>query len=152
MISVGARVGLTGGYELVLDDTRTSNGTRLGVSAPIGVGFSWPIGGQKRGTFEVLVGVLDIGAVMDWRVDDPDGSTESTEDDVDQEAPLELAALVAPSGSIQFGLGRTPLVLALGCAYHPAGRGEADSGLVDDAVRFSATLGLDVPLWRVSSY
>ena len=150
-IELNAFVGIYGGIEtlydrnnqslIITEDYDTQDFT-LGLTAPIGVSFSWSI--KNKASFSLFPYVFDLGAVVAYRFSD------QTESELPE---LSLSNIIAPGMNLSLGIPGTPLVLAGGMQYGPMLREITktdDMGLelkeFVQAYRYFVNLSVDIPL------
>jgi hypothetical protein len=114
MFSFGALAGLYPNYQIgYVGGSPTTKAPAISAFAPIGFDFSWPI--LDNSTFGFFVSGLDLGNLVSARLsssgDDANVKSTSTKITVTQVTALGFYP--------RFGLGRTPLVLALGGSWSP---------------------------------
>lgn len=137
-IAVNAFVGLHGGHEMIKNADNQSALNAFGLTAPIGVAFSWGsrpvqrddgkiIGGKSNGFF---VSFIDLGAVTTLRF----GDTTTT-----RLPTIQLQNIVAPGIFYSHGFGKCPLSLNIGVQYGPRLRD----------IKSTTVTNLDNGYWRV---
>lgn len=147
-IALNAFVGLHGGHETIKNADNGSALNAFGLTAPVGVAFSWgthPVqqpggrikGGKSNGVF---LSLIDIGAVTTLRFGDTTTSRLPT---------IELRNIVAPGIFYSHGFGKCPLSLNVGIQYGPRLRElKSNSATVLDNGywRVGLSLLMDIPL------
>jgi len=131
-----ARVGIAAGLEQARGVPR---GVVVGLHAPVGLDASWPV--WKASTAGVLLQVIDLGTLVGARVAGSAGA------DGARELPeAGFAQVFSPGAAFFLGLGRSPFVLSGGASWTPGVR-PVETGSARSAWRFSAALGIDVPIF-----
>ena len=150
-IELNAFVGVFGGIEtlydrnnqsLIITDDYDAKDFTLGLTAPIGVAFSWSI--KNKASISLFPYVFDLGAVVAYRFSD------QTESELPE---LSLSSIIAPGMNLSLGIPGTPLVLAGGLQYGPMLREitETDDMGLElkesvQAYRYFVNLSVDIPL------
>jgi len=147
-ISLNAFVGLHGGHETIRHADNGDVLNAFGLSAPVGVAFSWGMhpavdangkvrGGKSNGVF---LSLIDIGAVTTLRFGDTTTSRLPT---------IELRNIVAPGIFYSHGFGKCPLSLNVGIQYGPRLRDltSSQATVLDNGYwRVGVSLLMDIPL------
>jgi len=146
-IALNAFVGPHGGHETIQHADNRSALNAFGLSAPVGVAFSWGmhpvqkgdkvIGGKSNGVF---LSLIDIGSVTTLRFGDTTTSRLPT---------VELRNIVAPGIYYSHGFGKCPLSLNIGVQYGPRLREIKSSSatILDNGYwRVGVSLLMDIPL------
>jgi hypothetical protein len=158
-LGLSARVGITAGMENVLgealdgQDSRVPWGATTGLSLPIGLDASIPLG--ESWALGLMLHPIDLGAVATARLG---GTEQIMTGEVSERATLEpkvgFAQVLALGGGIYLGLGRTPLVLQLGASFVPGLRPVITSAGTEPSMetarnvfRVTAGLSVDVPIF-----
>jgi hypothetical protein len=146
---LSAQVGAVAGVERILGlnpDGSTlpqADGFLLGVRMPIGLDASVPLG---SGALGAMLQVFDLGGVASARLSGNAGGAQV-------EPKLGFVQVLEPGLSIYYGLGKSPIVLALSAAFAPAARpvevGAGQSAVTVDhnVVRVGIDLAFDVPVF-----
>lgn len=147
-VSLNAYLGVAGGGEVLLADKALPGG-RIGPFAPIGIeiGRSLP----RSSSVGVFIPVLELGALLDYRVRDGEDTTASDADgtaSVKAAPKIGFAQIVSPGVFAVFGLGKSPLSLGLGGVFTPRLRDVTSGGesVPVAAFRFGAFFAVDIPL------
>jgi hypothetical protein len=146
------------GAFLLLQQSKANNGTwndQFGVTAPIGVAFSW--GAKKWGSFSLFASLFDLGAIVDYqlRQDSVPTSNTSTTPVVKKDYSVKLGQIFSPGGYFVYGFGgNIPLSFGIGAQYGP-GLGKVDvSGATvinGPTWRWNAFLAVDIPFFTLKN-
>ena len=95
-----------------LDGSKQKFGFVSGITLPIGfeATFKTKHGKENSGSIGIFAQVIDLGAVLNFRVSD---STSTLPD------KIEFAQIFSPGGSITYGFKNSPLTIGLGYQYTP---------------------------------
>jgi hypothetical protein len=95
-----------------LDGSKQKFGFVSGITLPMGfeATFKTKHGKENSGSIGIFAQVLDLGAVLNFRVSD---STSTLPD------KIEFAQIFSPGGSITYGFKNSPLTIGLGYQYTP---------------------------------
>ncbi|MFI5162686.1 MAG: hypothetical protein ACHQHN_15510 [Sphingobacteriales bacterium] len=132
-------------------------GSVLGVTAPVGVAFSWgdiwgdekliPDGkGKTTGgkSFSIFVSLIDVGALASYRLQNDSSSVSSQ---------IKLQNIVSPGLFFYYGFGKMPISLGLGAQYGPQLRSISSGGVADVQqnyyIKIGASLVVDIPLFNI---
>ncbi len=160
---LNAYFGVYGGTELVQDDagkyTLKNAGGVFGISAPIGISFSWAqyarTGRSKAGSFvihknklrrfsgsshTISLGIIDIGAVVSYRM--------SNSADKPLPDKLRWGQVLSPGMFYRFGIRNTPLCLHGGVQYAPLLR-TINNEDAKNTWRASVGIMMDLPLFNL---
>lgn len=163
-ISLNAYIGATGGYEYMPANKQKQWSPVVGVTAPVGVAFSWGnIGNGKRKdgivrkhesgkckgnevggkSFTIFVPLIDVGAVATYRLGDT--STQVA-------TKIELKDIISPGLYFYYGFGKCPVSFGIGGQLGPQLR-DIKPGAVSDSYknyyfRFGANLVVDIPFFN----
>jgi hypothetical protein len=145
---IGSYVGLNTSLEILDNlDSEDKTGWSIGVSAPIGIAFSWPLQnkkGKSPGSFSIFMSVLDLGAFTAYRF---------TNNETVKELPeLRMDNLFAPGGAMVFGFPKFPGAFSVFMQRGPSLR-----KVTSDAYTFNETTGwkigislsVDIPLFNL---
>jgi hypothetical protein len=133
----------------------------FGLSAPIGLSFNWGfqrsttivdgstfIGANQEqkqltgGSFSINLSVIDIGAVVSYRINNGDeGALPQS---------VNFGQFLAPGLSFSFGLKNVPLCFAVGTELTPQLRNISTSSQAQPAIRIYGGLFYDLPLVNIS--
>lgn len=151
-ISLNAYVGPYAGIEYLpkLKDNKWA--TTVGVTAPIGVAFSWgglhirdttrkgrPVGGKS---ITIFVPLVDIGAMASYRLNN-DSSAVASE--------VKLRNIISPGLYLYYGFGRYPISVGLGAQLGPQLREVTAKDINVDKnyyIRFGLNLTVDIPFFN----
>ncbi len=150
---LNAYVGVGGGYEVVTTveaDTASAHGVAIGAS--LSIGPEWTLRrGASRGrerrlvhSVGVFVPILDLGALLSYRVSGGGGASAEPNTTVRQ--------VFAPGIYVVLGLHESPFALSVGGQLMPALRrvrvdNEPDATRVGNAFRLGASVGVDLALF-----
>ncbi len=147
-IALNGYVGVFGGGEkLNMQDLQNSlvlsemgYKTTFGVTAPIGVAFSWSLG--ENSSLSIFPSIVDLGAVVSYRFNNPD-----TEDLPE----FALQNIIAPGVQASLGIPKTPLVFSGGWQNGPLLRRITSTDIEEsvDASRWFLNLSVDIPLFSL---
>lgn len=120
---------------------------------PIGVEFGRPLVGSC--SFNVLVSVLDVGAVAVTRLKESDVEGAAMTDSVRRSTEEDLAGVLAPGLFVSVGLGTSPFVAGIGAEYLPASRAvyecpdanPCETTRTVPVGRFMAFIAIDMPVF-----
>ncbi len=142
-MDINAYPGFFIAYEATKTDSSRSGSGVHGVSAPIGISFSFGKGGEKAAhSFSLYMPMLDIGAAFSyrWSKDKGGGLPEK----------FKLSQVFAPGLYAVWGVKGAPLSVMGGFQLTPQLRQVADSqnvtGKVANSIRFGLTVCMDVPI------
>jgi hypothetical protein len=124
-ISLNAYLGIFGGAEYLPTLRKNATAFSLGVTAPVGVAFSWgnkmcgsktlkngnPKGGKSLTLF---IPLIDVGALAAFRLNNDSTNVAST---------VQLKNIIAPGLYFYYGLGKCPISIGIGGQYGPLLRG-----------------------------
>lgn len=139
--------GVAGGMEYNLSKTTGAVSDKGGwVSAfTTPVGLSVNVGIGKKQALSLFLPIIDIGAVTALRLND----------NISPLPELKWENVLAPGAYLVWGIGRTPLALALGAQYGPAlrsvGKDASGAEIRTANLRFGATLTVDIPLFMFNA-
>lgn len=165
--TVTAQPGIVVGLER-LSDTKNFKGN-IGITAPIGFEFAWGhknkeplklensklsryefVAGQQLKSFKgsytsLMLTVLDIGAVFNYRLTDSDSALPQD---------ITLKQVFAPGISLQHGFKNSPIVLGFGVQYTPELREVATPPISEakNSFRIQARLTWDIPLVKLGAW
>lgn len=149
-ISVNAYVGGYGGVEYMPALERDKSAFTAGVTAPVGLAFSWKLkhflDGKKPGgkSFTIFVPLIDIGALASFRLND---------DQTNIAADIELKNIIAPGLYFYLGLGKCPISIGAGAQLGPQLRGVSEGTPTIDTkniyIRYGLTIAVDIPLLNI---
>lgn len=113
--------------------------TSLAFAAPIGLDVAF--GTKKEGAFSAFISVIDLGAVVSFRLNDP----------LTRDLPeLKFENILAPGLHLFYGLPKTPISIGAGLQLAPSLRQYTATNAVlnaDYAVRFGLTAAVDIPIF-----
>lgn len=144
-ISINAYLGT--GYGIPLNSNQQRS---FMLSAPIGICYT-PLACQKKGALSVYVGLIDLGAVVNYRLTSNDTVYTST-DTLFASNKIVLGNIISPGLSIVYGFGgNMPLALSAGIQYSPGlTRLTKDDMIIEDSYwRFYFSLTVDLPLYNI---
>lgn len=127
---------------------KTTWNNSLGVTAPIGIAFSW--GGTGKvwkdpASFTLFLALIDLAAIVDYKLTEDDNGEPS------QDYKVKLGQIFAPGGYVVWGMpGKIPLSLGLGAQYGP-GLLKGNNGIeaVDPDWNFRIFLAVDIPFFTL---
>jgi hypothetical protein len=112
-----------------------------GITAPIGLSFSYGFG--RAGSFSLFAGILDIGAIFKYHVEN-----DTANEPAAIESEIELGDIFSPGLSIVYGLFcNIPLSISGGVQWLP--------GNIDNSSKlkyepfFTASIGVDIPMFNL---
>ncbi len=159
-ISLNAYLGLMGGMEYLPGLQEGQTAPVVGVTAPLGLAFSWGnIGNGRRNhsltkeqlikkskkggqSLSLFIPLIDVGALATFRFGD-DSSHVASE--------VKLANIIAPGLYGYWGLGKGPISIGLGAQMGPQLRKiNAEDVNVDKNfyIRYSLTIAVDIPFFN----
>ena len=141
-ISINSYLGLFGGSEWLKDKAAQENKFVFGLTAPIGVAFSWGMihKNENKGAFTAFMRLIDLGAIASFRFNDPNTAVLPE---------LKFQNILAPGLDIIYGFPKSPLSLGVGSQLGPALREiSADELTLNSSInwRFHAFIAVDIPL------
>lgn len=141
MFSLSAQLGLHAKIERVLADPRPPLGLLFGLSAPVGVDISRPLG--ESSSLGLFVQVIDLGTVASGRMAALESGTEPK-----AEPNLGFLQVFSPGASVYVGLGNSPFVLSGSFAYVPSIRTVtlASGDEPRAALQFGLSIAVDLPI------
>jgi hypothetical protein len=100
------------GYFISAESLDENWGFVSGITLPMGFEYTWKLkkGQENSASFGVFAQVIDLGAMLNFRVSD---STSTLPDNV------EFSQIFSPGGSLTYGFKNSPLTLGLGYQYTP---------------------------------
>jgi hypothetical protein len=111
-IALQAYTGIYGGVQQTATD-KSPVGS-LGITAPVGLAFSW--GGPKNslnpGSFTVFVSVIDLGPLVSYRF-------KNANDTLANNVNVRLSQIVSPGLHLIWGIPKLPLSIGAGFTYIP---------------------------------
>lgn len=141
-IALNAYVGVSAGHEFHNQSRQAFNS--LALWAPIGVSFNYGFGEKAKkivGTLGLNVTIIDLGALVSFRLDD---------DSTDVLPQFNAQNLLAPGAYITLGRWfNTPLTLGFGAQYGPQLRTISATGadVTGGYWRLNLTLSCDIPFF-----
>lgn len=141
-IALNAYVGVSAGHEFHNQSRKAFNS--LALWAPIGVSFNYGFGEKAKkivGTLGLNVTIIDLGALVSFRLDD---------DSTDVLPQFNAQNLLAPGAYITLGRWfNTPLTLGFGAQYGPQLRTISATGadVTGGYWRLNLTLSCDIPFF-----
>ncbi|MFT3908264.1 MAG: hypothetical protein QM737_02465 [Ferruginibacter sp.] len=114
-ISVNAYVGGFFGREYLPALKEKQNANTAGLSAPVGVAFSWgnifkPKADKGGKSISAFISLIDVGALASFRLQN-DSSKVASE--------IQLKNIIAPGAFLYFGFGKVPISIGLGAQLGP---------------------------------
>ena len=145
-ISLNAYIGGFGGKEFNTYDIKASTGSIYGVTAPLGVAFSWGhhltkmCGDKARGgkSHTLFVSLINVGNIAAYRIKDT--STALTSE-------IKLKDIIAPGVSYYFGFGKVPISFGTGFELSPQYSSGTD--VQTYYPRWFASLVVDIPVFNL---
>ncbi|MEP7318166.1 MAG: hypothetical protein ABI921_05485 [Panacibacter sp.] len=148
-VSLNAYVGpyIGGEYLPLLKEKRTS--FSAGLTAPVGIAFSWgnkkkeavrngkTVGGKS---ISIFIPIVDIGSIASFRFADDSSSVASV---------VELRNIVSPGLYLYYGLGKCPVSIGVGAQMGPQLRSITAKDINVDKnfyVRFGVSIAVDIPV------
>jgi hypothetical protein len=111
-IALQAYTGLYGGVQQQATDKNPVGS--LGITAPVGIAFSW--GGPKNslnpGSFSIFVSIIDLGPLLSYRFKNPN-------DTLANNVSVRLSQIVSPGLHLVWGIPKLPISLGAGFSYIP---------------------------------
>ena len=147
-ISLNAYLGLYGGIEYMPVLKTQQKAFSMGVTAPVGIAFSWGNFGKgskntKGGkSVTLFVSLIDIGAMAAFRFNNDSSDVAST---------VQLKNIISPGIYGYYGLGKCPLSIGLGAQIGPQLRGitATDININNNFyIRFALNVVLDIPFFN----
>lgn len=127
---------------------------RLGVAAPIGVGFNFGL--KKGGSVGLFVNLLDIGAIVDYqlKVDTTTVNSSGTPSTtIDKNYQVKLGQIFSPGFYAVYGfLHNLPIAVGIGAQYGPGlGKINSDGSEVvsNPSWRCNVFLAVDIPFFNI---
>lgn len=116
-----------------------------GLTLPMGFEMSFKLkhGKENSGSLGVFAQIIDLGAVLNFRVGD---STSTLPD------KIEFKQIFSPGGSINYGFKNSPVTLGIGYQYTPQLRKITEGGneIYPNGHRIFLRLAWDIPLINIS--
>ncbi len=141
-VGVQAYVGGFGGFETIVAPQIPSNEstkTSIAFNAPIGIDLAF--GNKKEGSLSAFISVVDLGAIVSFRLQDP----------LTRDLPeLKLENIIAPGFHLFYGLPKTPISLGAGVQMAPSLRQYTATNTTinaDYAIRYGVTAAVDIPIF-----
>jgi len=146
-VALNAYLGVFSGEEYIKGVQDRKGLNNIGVTAPVGVSFSWGNvfpKAMRPWSVGFSVPLLDLGAVASYRL----GNTEDTENAAEVAPTIQLKHIVAPGLFLEIGIGGTPLSFGLGGQVGARLRKiENETNKLGDAYyRLGASLKVDIPI------
>ncbi len=154
-ISLNAFIGPFGGIEYLPALKKKRSAFAAGITAPVGVAFSWGKIGTKTSTQEneknntrggksitIFVPLIDVGAMASYRLGD-DSSKVASE--------VTLSNIISPGLYFYYGLGKCPISIGIGGQVGPQLRKVTASAVNKDKnfyVRFGLNVVVDIPFFN----
>ena len=111
----------------------------IAFAAPIGIDVAF--GTKKGGAISAFISVVDLGAVVSFRLQDP----------LTHDLPeLKLENIVAPGLHLFYGIPKTPISIGAGVQMAPSLRKYTANSTVinaDYAIRYGLTAAVDIPIF-----
>lgn len=126
--------------------------TSFNLFAPVGVSWT-PFSLKKYGSVSIFTGLIDLGAIVNYRLTDKDTVYTAT-DTLTTSNKIVLGNIFSPSINIVYGFGgNIPLALSAGFQYTPGLAKVTGSELItrDPYWIFNVTLTVDLPLYNLNS-
>ncbi len=147
-MSIGAYVGLNASVEMLDKVSKEDKtGLNVGVSAPIGIAFSWPMSkekGKSPGSFSFFLSIMDIGAFTAYRF--------TNNESVNDLPALKFDNIFAPGAALVFGFPKFPGAFSLFGQRGPSLRkvtGTAYEFSETNGWRIGISLSVDIPLFNL---
>lgn len=116
-----------------------------GITLPLGIEFSFKDkkGNQNSASWGVFAQLIDLGAILNFRVDDET----STLPDL-----VEFKQIFSPGGSFSYGFKNSPMTIGLGYQYTPELRKVTENGneVYPNGHRVFLRLAWDIPLINIA--
>ncbi len=137
-------------------DNNNAWSSRYGVTAPIGIAFSWGLA-KNMGSVSLFASLLDLGAIADYQlkaetVATPDG-TDSTV--INKDYTVKLGQIFSPGAFVVYGLPWSlPLALGVGGQYGPGlGKIETTGNTIanNPQWRWNIFLAVDIPFFNLAN-
>jgi hypothetical protein len=154
-VALNAYVGLYGGGEYLPSLKKNATAFSAGLTAPVGVAFSWgkkgcglspkeldtaKTGKPKGSSYTLFVSLIDIGAAAAFRFGDTSSNITST---------IQLKNIIAPGLYFYYGFRNSPFSVGLGAQLGPQLR-KIDAAAIDVRkdlyIRFGLSFAVDIPL------
>jgi hypothetical protein len=153
-ISLNAYIGPFAGTEYLPALKENKSSFVTGVTAPIGIAFSWGNLGRKGQlrknnkeiggkSFSLFIPLIDIGAMAAFRMGDDSSNIASD---------VKLKNILSPGLYAYFGFGKCPISIGIGGQLGPQLRGIHATDINIDKnyyFRFGATLVVDIPMFNL---
>jgi hypothetical protein len=140
-VALNAYVGPYAGFENLPVLKKNATSFSAGLTAPVGVAFSWGNKGKKGGSsYTLFVPLIDIGTVAAFRFANDSSSLSST---------IQLKNIVSPGLYFYYGIRKTPLSVGIGAQMGPQLRNitAQDININKKAyIRYGLTVVVDIPL------
>ena len=121
---------------------------------PVGLEFGHPL--CKHSSINIMVSVLDLGAIAATRLTTSDSESMGMDGGVRRSAEKDLAGVLAPGLFVSIGLGDSPFLIGLGGEYLPASRAvfecpgmECSATRTEPVFRGMLFVGLDLPVFPI---
>lgn len=145
-ISVNSYPGVIAGMELSWKSNATSKAFSMGLTAPVGLSFTW--GQDNQSSLGFFIPIIDIGAVTRFRLDNNNETKTLPE--------FSFKNIFSPGLYGHYGFKKSPLSLYLGAQYGPelkevtknATTG-ADESKFYESMRIGFGIVLDIPLFNI---
>ncbi len=159
-ISLNAYLGPMAGMEYLPALEQNQWAPVLGITAPVGVAFSWGnigngrrksqeapnigCGGKEKGgkSLTLFVPIIDVGALTTFRLSNDSTSVASE---------VKLANIIAPGLYLYWGLGKGPISIGAGCQVGPQLREISATEInVDKNIyfRYGINIAVDIPFFN----
>lgn len=137
-ISLNGYVGLTGGIERAFTKTGNADKWNIGLTAPIGIAFSFGCGKLNSGSFSVFVSVIDLGTMVNTRLRDKEI----------EEEKLKITQFLSPGIGAYYNIPKTPLSIGLQYNYIPNLRSSSNEDKIN-VNRLNLSLLVDIPFFNL---
>jgi hypothetical protein len=146
-VAINSYLGVFYGHEYIKDVTNSRPFNSWGISAPVGVSFSFGFPKCKKyfGALTVFGSAIDLGAVAAFRLSSPGDSAAKI-------PTVTLESIVAPGAFVFLSrLFNTPMSFGAGYQYCPSLRKVTvdNNEVVSPATRLILILTVDIPLFNV---
>jgi hypothetical protein len=144
--SITTMPGIASGYEWTVASTSNTNyqGGFYAVTLPVGLDVSWSKATGNNCAWSVLVQVLDLGALLNYRPG-PQNQVQNT-------PTVDFRQVLSPGLFLVCHFKKSPIIAGIGYSYSPSLRQIKDNNLVDGANshRLGLIIGVDVNLFYLA--
>lgn len=154
-ISVQSYLGAFGRVGSKNSNVPLSWNDQFGVHAPIGISFSYGL--KKGGSLSLFASILDIGAIVDYKLKRDSTITSSglKQEEISKDYKIELGQIFSPGIFLVYGFPcYLPISLGFGPQFGPGlGKIDANNNLLqrEPAWRWNAFLSVDIPFFTLYS-